>query len=121
MSLHLIACCGLDCTQCPVFVATARDDDQLRRRTAADWSKRYANIIGRTLLRASDMNCRGCRAATEHVFVGCAHCDIRTCCKQRSLATCAECPEFEGCGQLRGFFGLHPQAQATLIRLRAGA
>lgn len=118
MNASHIACCGLDCTLCPVYIATARDDDELRRRTAADWSKRYANIVGKSLLRVSDMNCLGCRAATEHVFIGCARCEIRLCCKQRNLPTCADCPDFDGCGQLRGFFALHPQAQSALARIR---
>ena len=27
-------CCGLNCEECPVFIATVNDDDALRQKTA---------------------------------------------------------------------------------------
>ena len=35
----LIACCGLDCEGCDARIATLKNDDELREKTAALWSQ----------------------------------------------------------------------------------
>ena len=39
MMKQLIACCGLDCESCDARIATVRDDNELREKTAQLWSK----------------------------------------------------------------------------------
>ena len=34
-----IAYCGLDCSQCPTYLATQADDDQQRAAVVEQWSK----------------------------------------------------------------------------------
>lgn len=34
MMKQLIACCGLDCENCDARIATVRDDNELREKTA---------------------------------------------------------------------------------------
>lgn len=36
---QLIGCCGLDCEKCDARVATVTNDDALREKTAALWTK----------------------------------------------------------------------------------
>lgn len=52
--------CGLDCERCPVFVATAKNDDALRRETAEQWSGLYgayiADHLGRRQLKPEEMS-----------------------------------------------------------------
>lgn len=36
---QLIGCCGLDCEKCDARIATVTDDDALREKTAALWTK----------------------------------------------------------------------------------
>ena len=50
--------CGLNCEDCPVFIATANDDDALRQKTAQEWSKLYAEYLGKDL-KLEDVNCKG--------------------------------------------------------------
>lgn len=38
MMKQLIACCGLDCENCDARIATVRDDNELREKTAQKWS-----------------------------------------------------------------------------------
>lgn len=57
MMKQLIACCGLDCESCDARIATVRDDNELREKTAQLWSK-LNNIPEIT---ADTINCMGCR------------------------------------------------------------
>ncbi len=110
--------CGINCESCPVFVATVNDDEQLQRRTFEEWSKLYADYLGKDLT-AKDMHCRGCRS-TGSVFAGCLNCPIRRCCSEKKYATCADCGEFKSCGMLNGFYSVpvHQSAKDNLERLR---
>ena len=57
MMKQLIACCGLDCESCDARIATVRDDNELREKTAQLWSK-LNNIPEIT---TDTINCMGCR------------------------------------------------------------
>lgn len=111
-----LAYCGLDCTECPVFIATMNDDNELRQKTAEEWGKLYSEYIGQKDLSAGDMTCRGCRSDIR--FIGCANCPIRACCNGKSLVTCADCDEYETCGMINGFFTSAPQAKERLNKIR---
>jgi len=54
---EMIACCGLVCTECPAYIATRNGDDELRKKTAADWSKFYGHEI-----KPEDITCEGCQS-----------------------------------------------------------
>lgn len=119
-----LAYCGLNCSKCPIFIATTRNDDALRQKTAREWTDLYAGIlesVGIESLKPEDMNCSGCRS--EHGrFFGCEKCTIRPCCQEKNLATCAGCSEYESCDILKGFysFDIHRPAKETLDRIRSG-
>lgn len=113
------ACCGLKCEECPVFVATLNDDNEVRRATAEEWGRLYSDYIGKKELSLEDMNCRGCRSDSGPRFVGCENCPIRRCCTGRNLATCADCDEYGTCQMINGFFTTAPQAKENLDRIRA--
>ncbi len=117
-----LAYCGLSCVSCPIFIATANDDDELRRKTAQEWSKIYKEILGTLGMdepKPEDMNCRGCKSESDH-FKGCTSCPIRKCCREKSLTTCAGCSDYEACDTLNGFYSIiqHRQAKDNLDRIR---
>lgn len=58
----LFGYCGLNCEECPVFIATANNDNKLRQKTAEEWSELYAEPLGDNGLRLEDMNCKGCHS-----------------------------------------------------------
>lgn len=107
--MPLLAPCGLDCETCPTFRATRENDDALRARTAAEWSRMYSADI-----KPADINCRGCNSVEGPHFSYCAGmCEIRKCARTRELVTCAECADYT-CDKLEGFFKLAPEARANL-------
>ena len=53
---QLIGCCGLDCEKCDARIATIANDNTLREKTAALWTK----LNGVTILPET-INCTGCR------------------------------------------------------------
>ena len=53
---ELIACCGLDCETCDARIATITNNDALREKTAALWTKLNAVTITPDMI-----HCSGCR------------------------------------------------------------
>lgn len=111
-----IAGCGIDCHACPVFIATEKNDDQLREKTAREWEKLFGQYIGQEHLSIGDMNCSGCRSEAV-VFVGCSQCPIRACAASRSLDGCWACREFDQCEMINAFFQHNPSAKANIDQL----
>jgi hypothetical protein len=82
--------------------------------------------------------CKTCRAFTANACRGCklgyengerdilkAKCDMKVCCMQRNLSTCADCAQYETCHILQSFYqknGLKYQKyrQATLYIRQCG-
>ena len=52
----IIAKCGLECTDCNAYKATVADDDDLRKKTAEEWSRMFKADI-----KAETINCLGCQ------------------------------------------------------------
>lgn len=119
MNTPALGYCGLNCEECPVFIATADDDNILRQKTAKEWTKLYSRFLGKEL-QPEDMHCMGCRSEAS-LFIGCANCPIRNCSREKKFATCAECRKYETCETLNGFFSYHHQtAKENLDRIREG-
>ncbi len=105
---QIIARCGIICSECPAYVATQKDDNQLRAKVAADWSKEFGGTF-----KPEDINCDGCLTTGERVFNYCRECKIRLCGSERSLANCGHCPEY-ACEKLEKFFAQAPSARGVL-------
>ena len=118
MKKYNLGCCGLNCEDCPVYIATANNDDKRRQKTAEEWSKLYAEHLGKDLT-LEDMNCKGCWSESS-IFIGCSICPIKKCCKEKSFSTCANCNEYETCDMLNGFFSApnHQHAKTNLDKIK---
>jgi hypothetical protein len=104
----LIAVCGLDCAQCPAYIATMTNDEELRKKTAVEWNKSFGFEGG-----PEAINCHGC-LATDGVQVGyCAQCGIRLCAVGKGKANCAVCSDY-GCPTVAAFWKGCPDAKANL-------
>ena len=108
----MIACCGLNCTICPAFIATQKDDNKERKKVAIQWSKQYNSDI-----KAEDINCDGCLSNTGILFGHCQVCEIRKCCKEKSSENCARCDDYI-CAKLSKFFKIVPEAKNNLEEIR---
>jgi hypothetical protein len=109
----LIAACGLDCAACPAYIASATNDEELRKKTAAEWSKSYGFDC-----KPEMVNCHGC-LATDGVQIGhCAECGIRLCAVGKKMETCAACADF-GCPTVAAFWKDCTDAKKNLEALRS--
>jgi hypothetical protein len=110
----MIAICGINCSECPAFLATQSNDDLKRNEVAEMWSKQF-----QTSFKPEDINCDGCTTGKERLFGHCHVCEIRKCGREKQVKNCAHCEEYI-CGKLNEFFGMVPQTKTTLDEIRKG-
>ncbi len=107
----MIAYCGLDCSQCPAFIARQDGNDDLRRTTALEWSEQFHIDI-----TPAAIDCSGCRAPGVHNPF-CGTCAIRACGMERGVANCAHCPDY-GCEKLLKIFAADGHCKNRLDEIR---
>lgn len=110
----IIGFCGITCSECPTYLATQKDDDSLRKKTADEWSKMF-----NAKLSPEDINCDGC-ITDERVFEHCNVCEIRLCGKGKGIRNCGYCEDYV-CEKLNKFFGMVPEAKEVLDKVRKGS
>ncbi|MCX8043649.1 MAG: DUF3795 domain-containing protein [Desulfobacterota bacterium] len=81
----MIACCGLECTACPAYIATKQDNDMLRKETAALWGRQLGVEVD-----PESISCDGCLNSGRHLDY-CAICRIRPCCREKNLQNRTQC------------------------------
>lgn len=109
----IIAVCGITCTDCPAYIATQKDDDELRVKTAKEWSKMFHADI-----RQEHINCDGCNVEGKRIQ-HCNECEIRLCSIGKGLENCSQCADY-ACSKLEEFFRMVPDAKVTLDAERTG-
>ncbi|MFW5912563.1 MAG: DUF3795 domain-containing protein [Candidatus Hadarchaeota archaeon] len=82
-----IAYCGLNCTECPAYIAKQDDDEKLREKTAEFWSKEFGNF------HPEEINCDGCKSDGE-LLKYCNECPIRSCATSSRLENCGHCADY---------------------------
>lgn len=86
--MDIVSCCGILCGECPVYIATQKDDDTMRKYLAHEYS------MGGQVFYPKDITCHGCHTVSaDHNKFG-KGCEIRKCCKERHIKICAECKDF---------------------------
>ena len=100
--------CGIDCTVCPAYQATIRNDAAMRANTAAEWTKMFGNDF-----EVEDIVCYGCQEREKPVFGYCDKCRVRLCALERGVLTCAECSDYV-CEKLAEFYEQVPQEKARM-------
>jgi hypothetical protein len=107
------AYCGLNCTFCPAFIAKQNDDQELREKTAKEWS------AGGFQVTADQINCTGCHES-ENIFMHCTQCGVRNCAQEKGVSTCAECAEYPCSDKLEALWNQldAPKAKKNLESLR---
>lgn len=106
----LIGSCGIVCSSCDAYLATKNNDNEMRTKTAENWSKMYS-----TSLKPEDINCLGCNS--DVLFAHCHECNIRSCSTGKSLSNCSQCDDYS-CDKLNDFFKMVPDAKTTLDSIR---
>ena len=109
---EMIACCGLICTDCGAFIATANDDDQKRAEVAKLWSEQF-----KVQIKPEDINCDGCLSDSDRHIGHCKVCEIRKCAREKAVVNCAYCDDY-ACEKLESFFKMVPDAKKKLDSIR---
>ncbi len=108
---RLIGACGIICTECAAYKATKANNDELRAKTAKEWSKMYNAEI-----KAEHINCEGCMA--DGVKLGhCNECKMRACVVSKGYQNCSECAEYP-CKMMEEFIKVAPFTKEVIESLR---
>ena len=92
---EFIAYCGLDCETCEARLATVNNDDGLRRKVAAEWSK-----LNGVEITPEMIHCSGCRVPGVKTPYSDSLCPIRQCAMKRNCGTCGDCAEMDFCDKV---------------------
>lgn len=82
------------CSECPVYIATQRDDDTMRKYLAHEFS------MGGQVFYPKEIVCQGCQTISGDHNKFCKGCEIRKCCKEKHVMICAEC-RYYPCDKIR--------------------
>ncbi len=109
MNEELIACCGLDCSDCDMRAAAS---DPEMQQEFARWFRSNLNQH----VDPEDIGCTWCRGEREGHWS--ADCWILECCVDKhGREHCSECPDFP-CSKLRDWAAQNERYAAALERLR---
>ena len=103
----IIGFCGLICTDCPAYLAKQNDNNDLRTKTAEEWSKMYGADI-----KPEHINCEGCTTAGKKIHHW-NECQMRICGQEKAVKNCGHCDDY-ACDKLTEFFGFVPDAKDVL-------
>ena len=110
---QLIGCCGLDCETCDARIATLTNDDALREKTAALWTK-----LNGVTITPDMIHCTGCRMEGAKTPFCDKLCPIHNCVRGKNLDTCADCEQMDGCPTLGSIAANSPFVLENLKRLQ---
>jgi hypothetical protein len=90
---EMMSACGVMCSQCPAYQASAKGVEH-QRATVDAWHRIYG------LNEApEDISCGGCLGSDDDLFHASRGCAARRCCQGHGLSSCAECSD-ESCEDL---------------------
>ncbi|WP_295357627.1 DUF3795 domain-containing protein [uncultured Succiniclasticum sp.] len=104
-----IAYCGLDCETCEARIATLRDDNELRKKVAREWSE-----MNKVEITPEMINCAGCRINGVKTLYCDSLCPIRQCGLGKGYETCGDCSELETCEKVGMIIGNSKEALRNL-------
>ncbi|MBN1232849.1 MAG: DUF3795 domain-containing protein [Candidatus Coatesbacteria bacterium] len=107
----MIAHCGINCAECPGFIATKNNDYDEKKKIAEEWAKAFNSDI-----KPDDIICDGCTSEGNHIGY-CNVCEIRKCSIEHELENCAFCEDFS-CKKLDDFHVLAKGARDNLELFR---
>ena len=110
---QLIGCCGLNCEACDARIAALANDNALREKTAALWTKLNGVTITQEMIR-----CTGCRLDGAKTPFCDRLCPVHNCVREKGLDTCADCGQMDGCPTLGQIAENSPFVLENLKRLK---
>jgi len=105
----LIAYCGLDCAGCGAYLALKNNDQALRVKTAAEWTKAHNFNFTPEMINCS--SCKGTGVQVGH----CSNCQMRKCAIGKGVVNCGACDEFKSCDAINDFMKQVPSVRGNLL------
>lgn len=106
--------CGLDCADCPCFIAYQNDNDKLRMKTAKKWKEEF----DWSDLKSEDINCLGCLSLNEPLFRHCRMCGVRKCGLEKRIKNCGECEIYDTCKKIASLRKMIPDGKEVCDQIR---
>lgn len=113
----MLAYCGLDCSKCPIYVATREKSRARRLEMRIAIAKICTEHYGMLVPPEEINDCDGCRSASGRIFSRCANCAVRNCAGRKNIESCAVCRDWV-CDNLLDMFMHDPCARKRLEDLR---
>ena len=107
---NMIAYCGINCAECGAYLAFKNNDNALREKTAAEWTKAHNFNFTPEMINCS--SCKGTGMQIGH----CSNCEIRKCAIEKNVENCGACPEFNTCKTINDFLAQAPNARENLVQ-----
>ena len=104
-----IAYCGLDCEKCDAYLATKKNDQALRERTARLWAE-----LNNAPILPEHINCEGCRADGVKTVYCESLCAVRRCAVVKGISTCGDCSKVRMCEKIAPILGGNSEACRNL-------
>jgi len=111
------AFCGLDCSNCPIHLATLEVNLDVKAKMRVEIADMLAKIYHTTPKPDIICDCDGCKIIDGRLFAGCAKCEIRVCAMDMKLENCAYCNSFP-CDKLNRHFAFDPGSKSRLEEIR---
>ena len=105
-----LAYCGINCSECPAYIATQKGDMKDLEKVAKEWSSESLTFA------PEELCCDGC-INDERIFQWCSKCPIRSCCREKGFQNCAYCDDYF-CDNLKMTFEKTPSAKERLDNIR---
>jgi hypothetical protein len=105
---RIVAYCGIVCSDCPVFVATQKNDDTERQTVADTFTKQYGKEY-----KPEAINCDSCVTNGPRIFKYCSICKIRKCAQEKKVENCAFCSGYP-CAMVSELHDAYSKAKNTL-------
>ena len=118
MTESQIAYCGLDCSACPIHLATLEPDAVKQYAMRVSIAHECFVHYGMKLQPEEVNDCDGCLANTGRLFSSCRNCEIRKCASAKELESCAFCEDY-ACELLDEMFRSDPEAKSRLEKIRS--
>ncbi|MPN35791.1 hypothetical protein SDC9_183293 [bioreactor metagenome] len=83
----MLCFCDHDCLRCITYLATVKNDDELRKQS----QQFYKNKFGLDIL-LFEIHCTG--GHSEDILRLCRGCPWMKCCKEKGLSACSDCTEY---------------------------
>ena len=106
----MLSYCGINCGECPAYLATKKNDEEEIKKIANEWSSDAMKFS------PEEIFCDGCSNEKRH-FSWVPNCDIRICCTEKKLENCAYCDDFI-CEVLKNSLDKDPNAKLNLEEIR---